>query len=144
MTTETKTGEDAITSIVSSLNNEIEVRNIADTALQTAITEASAALTTEINEKQNTITESNKLDAGLANGLASVATTGSYNNISNKPTILNATSSTTVEAIIVTNIYYDITACTNVSSLVAYGDGHTAYSSSLQPDSYKIIKLFSI
>lgn len=87
LTAETKTREDAITTIVSSLNNEVEARNTADTTLQTAITEASTALTTEINKKQNTITESNKLDAGLVNGLASVATTGSYIDLSNKPTI---------------------------------------------------------
>lgn len=41
------------------------------------------------NAKQNAITSSNKLAASLVSGLAAVATSGSYNDLANKPTIDN-------------------------------------------------------
>lgn len=41
------------------------------------------------NGKQDKITENNKLAASLVSGLATVATTGSYNDLTNKPTIDN-------------------------------------------------------
>lgn len=40
-----------------------------------------------IDDKQDVITSSNKLSASLVSGLATVATSGSYNDLSNKPTI---------------------------------------------------------
>lgn len=44
------------------------------------------ATTSQVNEKQNAITASNKLSASLVSGLATVATSGSYNDLENKPT----------------------------------------------------------
>lgn len=44
-------------------------------------------LQAQVNSKQATITSSNKLSASLVSGLATVATSGSYNDLSNKPTI---------------------------------------------------------
>lgn len=40
-----------------------------------------------LNGKQNEITSSNKLSASFVDGLSTVATSGSYNDLSNKPTI---------------------------------------------------------
>ena len=40
-----------------------------------------------IDDKQDKITSSNKLSASLVSGLATVATSGSYNDLSDKPTI---------------------------------------------------------
>ena len=42
------------------------------------------------NDKQDKITASNKLAASLVSGLATVATSGSYNDLTNKPTIDNS------------------------------------------------------
>lgn len=42
---------------------------------------------TKLLTKQDTITSSNKLSASLVSGLASVATSGNYNDLSNQPTI---------------------------------------------------------
>lgn len=42
-----------------------------------------------LDSKQDKITSSNKLDASLVSGLAKVATTGSYTDLSNTPTILS-------------------------------------------------------
>ena len=42
---------------------------------------------TDVSDKQNKITSSNKLAASLVSGLSAVATSGSYNDLSNKPTI---------------------------------------------------------
>lgn len=42
-----------------------------------------------LEDKQDKITSSNKLSASLVSGLATVATSGSYNDLSNKPTILS-------------------------------------------------------
>lgn len=39
----------------------------------------------QLNQKQNTITNSNKLSASLISGLATVATSGSYKDLTNKP-----------------------------------------------------------
>lgn len=44
--------------------------------------------------KQDTITSSNKLPASLVSGLATVATSGSYNDLSNKPTIPTVNNAT--------------------------------------------------
>lgn len=51
---------------------------------------------TLLNDKQNVITSSNKLSAELISGLSSVATSGSYNDLSNKPTIPSEVTETTV------------------------------------------------
>lgn len=47
----------------------------------------SSAFTSLSNNKQDKITATNKLAASLISGLATVATSGSYNDLSNKPTI---------------------------------------------------------
>lgn len=44
-------------------------------------------INTALGTKQNTISSSNKLAASLVSGLSTVATSGSYNDLSNKPTI---------------------------------------------------------
>lgn len=49
-----------------------------------------------LDGKQDKITSSNKLAASLVSGLATVATSGSYNDLSNKPTIPSAVTETTV------------------------------------------------
>ena len=50
----------------------------------------------DVSGKQDKITADNKLDASLVNGLAAVATSGSYNDLSDKPTIPSAVTETTV------------------------------------------------
>lgn len=47
-----------------------------------------------VDGKQDTITSSNKLSASLVSGLATVATSGSYNDLSNKPTIPTVNNAT--------------------------------------------------
>ena len=47
-----------------------------------------------VDDKQDVITSSNKLSASLVSGLATVATSGSYNNLSNKPTIPTVNNAT--------------------------------------------------
>ena len=51
---------------------------------------------TDVSGKQDKITADNKLDASLVSGLATVATSGSYNDLSNKPTIPSPVTETTV------------------------------------------------
>ena len=51
---------------------------------------------TDISGKQDKITTDNKLDVSLVNGLAAVATSGSYNDLGDKPTIPSAVTETTV------------------------------------------------
>lgn len=48
---------------------------------------ATGGIATALSGKQASITSSNKLSASLVSGLATVATSGSYNDLSNKPTI---------------------------------------------------------
>lgn len=65
---------------------------------------------TDVNDKQDKITSSNKLSASLVSGLANVATSGSYNDLSNIPVInqdLTASGFTPV-----TNTYYKHTGTT--------------------------------
>ena len=50
----------------------------------------------DISGKQDKITSTNKLAASLVSGLATVATSGSYNDLSNKPTIPAAITESTV------------------------------------------------
>lgn len=49
--------------------------------------QSGVAVASAISTKQDTITSSNKLSASLVSGLSTVATSGSYNDLSNKPTI---------------------------------------------------------
>ena len=51
---------------------------------------------TDISGKQDKITADNKLDVSLVNGLAAVATSGSYNDLGDKPTIPSPVTETTV------------------------------------------------
>lgn len=51
----------------------------------------------DISGKQDIITESNKLSASLVSGLATVATSGSYNDLSDRPAIPTDTGATSVE-----------------------------------------------
>lgn len=50
----------------------------------------------QISGKQNEITSSNKLSASFVDGLSTVATSGSYNDLSNKPTIPAAANNGTL------------------------------------------------
>ena len=51
---------------------------------------------TDVSDKQNKITSNNKLAASLVSGLSAVATSGSYNDLSNKPTIPAAANNGTL------------------------------------------------
>lgn len=51
---------------------------------------------TDVSGKQDKITADNKLDVSLVNGLVAVATSGSYNDLSDKPTIPSPVTETTV------------------------------------------------
>lgn len=51
---------------------------------------------TDVSGKQDKITADNKLDVSLVNGLAAVATSGSYNDLNDKPTIPGPVTETTV------------------------------------------------
>lgn len=79
-----------------------------------------------LDGKQDKITSSNKLSASLVSGLATVATSGSYNDLSNKPTIptvnngkltiqKNGTDVATFTANQSTNVTANITVPTKVS-----------------------------
>ena len=82
-----------------------------------------------LDGKQDKITSSNKLAASLVSGLATVATSGSYNDLSNKPTIpaaanngkltiqKNGTDVATFTANQSTNVTANITVPTKVSDL---------------------------
>lgn len=50
-----------------------------------------------VDDKQDKITSSNKLSASLVSGLATVATSGSYNDLSNKPSIPSVEEFTAAE-----------------------------------------------
>lgn len=67
--------------------------NSAVTASDT-VTTGIGKLQAQVNSKQATITSSNKLSASLVSGLATVATSGSYNDLSNKPTIPTVNNAT--------------------------------------------------
>ena len=56
-----------------------------------------------LDGKQDKITSSNKLSASLVSGLATVATSGSYNDLSNKPTIPTKVSDLTNDSGYTTN-----------------------------------------
>ena len=59
-----------------------------------SITVGIGKLQAQVNSKQAEITSSNKLSASLVSDLATVATSGSYNDLSNKPTIPTVNNST--------------------------------------------------
>lgn len=67
--------------------------NSAVTASDT-VTTGIGKLQAQVNTKQATITSTNKLSASLVSGLATVATSGSYNDLSNKPTIPTVNNAT--------------------------------------------------
>lgn len=86
------------------------------------------ATVTMLEDKQDKITSSNKLSASLVSGLSTVATSGSYNDLSNKPTIptvnngtltiqKNGTTVKTFSANQSTNTTANITVPTKVSDL---------------------------
>ena len=86
------------------------------------------ATVTMLEDKQDKITSSNKLAASLVSGLATVATSGSYNDLSNKPTIptvnngkltiqKNGTDVATFTANQSTNVTANITVPTKVSEI---------------------------
>lgn len=77
----------------------------------------------DISGKQDKITPTNKLPASLVSGLAKVATTGSYNDLSNKPTIL---SEADVKGIKVNNATYADSAGYVKNSMVYQGVGMNA------------------
>lgn len=58
------------------------ISNASDTAIPTE-----KAVRTELDTKQDEITNDNKLDVNLVNGLSNVATSGSYNDLTEKPTL---------------------------------------------------------
>jgi hypothetical protein len=83
---------------------------------------------TDVSDKQDKITSSNKLAASLVSGLATVATSGSYNDLSNKPNIptvnngkltiqKNGTDVATFTANQSTNVTANITVPIKVSEL---------------------------
>lgn len=59
--------------------------------------------------KQDVINASNKLSAQYVSGLATVATTGDYDDLIDKPTIPTATSDLTNDSGFITNAYHDAT-----------------------------------
>lgn len=58
------------------------ISNASDTAIPTE-----KAVRTELDTKQDEITNDNKLDVSLVSGLSNVATSGSYNDLTEKPTL---------------------------------------------------------
>lgn len=59
--------------------------------------------------KQDVINASNKLSAQYVSGLATVATTGDYDDLIDKPAIPTATSDLTNDSGFITNAYHDAT-----------------------------------
>jgi len=66
-------------------------------------------LNTALSGKQDTIDASHKLSASNISGLATVAISGSYNDLINKPNIPTATSDLTNDSGFITNTYHDST-----------------------------------
>lgn len=77
----------------------------------------------DISGKQDIITESNKLSASLVSGLAQVATTGDYNDLSNTPTVL---SEADIKGIKVNNAANADSAGSVKNSIVCQGVGMNA------------------
>jgi len=72
----------------------------------------------DISGKQDKITSTNKLPAANVSGLATVATSGSYNDLSNKPTIPTKTSDLTNDSGFLT-AHQDISGKANSADLAA-------------------------
>ncbi len=74
-----------------------------------------------LDNKQDVIDPSHKLSVSNIDGLSSVATSGSYNDLTNKPSIPTATSDLTNDSGFITNTYHDstkqdvLTAGTNIT-----------------------------
>lgn len=93
----------------------------------------------DIAKKQDAITSSNKLSASLVSGLSTVATSGSYNDLSNKPTIPTTTSSVTsgsTAALTSGGAYTALQSYQTTANLV------TSVSSSSTDSQYPSAKLF--
>ena len=101
-----------------------------DTALSSTSTNPvqNKVINTALGNKQDKITTTNKLSSSLVDGLSKVATSGSYNDLSNTPTIptvnngtltiqKNGTTIQTFTANSSTNVNADITVPTKVSEL---------------------------
>jgi len=98
-------------------------------------TEARDAITNLENNKQDKITTTNKLAATLVSGLATVATSGSYDDLTNKPTIpagvtvdtaISSTSTNPVQNKVVKS-YVD-TQISNLGSVLNYKGTKTSES----------------
>lgn len=78
----------------------------------------------DISGKQDKITATNKLSASLVSGLATVATSGSYNDLADKPTIDNNNQKVKAGAVeFGANATVNITAGTNVTVTGSATDG---------------------
>ena len=78
----------------------------------------------DISGKQDKITTTNKLSASLISGLATVATSGSYNDLADKPTIDNNNQKVKAGAVeFGANATVNITAGTNVTVTGSAADG---------------------
>ena len=78
----------------------------------------------DISGKQDKITTTNKLSASLVSGLATVATSGSYNDLADKPTIDNNNQKVKAGAVeFGANATVNITAGTNVTVTGSAADG---------------------
>lgn len=101
---------DADTALQDAIDDEVAARSLADTTLQDNIDaeadareDADDALQAAINTKQDTIADLATIRSGAVagatavqpNDLASVATSGSYNDLSNKPTLGSAAAANT-------------------------------------------------
>ena len=82
----------------------------------------------DISGKQDKITSSNKLDASLVSGLATVATSGSYNDLSYKPTIPTKTSQLTNDSgYATTSQIPDVSGKANLSGGNEFVDGGNTF-----------------
>jgi hypothetical protein len=108
-----------LTGLSTSTNSAVEVT---DTVLVGV-----GKLQAQVNAKQNSITSSNKLSASLVSGLATVATTGSYSDLINQPTIPTKVSELNNDSGFITGI---------TSSDVTTALGYTPYNSS-NPSGYQ-------
>ena len=72
--------------LISNASGKVAVSDVTSTELG-YLDGVTSNIQTQLNGKQSTINSSNKLSASNVSGLATVATSGSYNDLSNKPTI---------------------------------------------------------
>lgn len=118
------------------VDKEILDRIAADAALNNSINAVSGSLSDEVSARQDADTTLQNNITALDNSLATVAKSGSYNDLSNKPTIGNATLTIkkngsnvgTFTANATTNKNIDISVPTKTSNLVNDGsDGASQY-----------------